>query len=186
MLDYRGFGDSPGTPSEPGLIQDALAAYALCHDSLGASSVVVWGHSLGSGVATGLCAALAGQSVLPPPRCVLLEAPFLSIPHAALSHWVGIPLRLLPKSVRERLLERVVHRFESHKIVRQGLVKCPLMILHCRDDRVIDVQQGISLHQLAEEAGMQCQICLVDGAGHNGVTFSPIIQEPIRNFLQSF
>lgn len=63
-FDYRGYGDSKGVPSEAGLGADARAAwnFALdlaarenqCHVSDASRHVVVLGHSLGTGVSTGL------------------------------------------------------------------------------------------------------------------------------------
>jgi fermentation-respiration switch protein FrsA (DUF1100 family) len=50
-VSYRGFGGSTGSPSEPGLLLDAAAAYAFCMDRYAAERIVVWGESLGTGVA---------------------------------------------------------------------------------------------------------------------------------------
>ena len=71
-IDYRGFGDSTGTPSEEGLIEDAQTAwdyvtntaseYAAKGGNL-ADGVVLMGHSLGTGVASGLAKDLAGRGL---------------------------------------------------------------------------------------------------------------------------
>ncbi|MBN3298749.1 ABD12 lipase, partial [Amia calva] len=51
-LDYRGFGDSTGQPSELGMTTDALHLYRWVKANSGGSPVYLWGHSLGTGVAT--------------------------------------------------------------------------------------------------------------------------------------
>uniref|UniRef100_A0A8C6MA58 Abhydrolase domain containing 12B n=1 Tax=Nothobranchius furzeri TaxID=105023 RepID=A0A8C6MA58_NOTFU len=59
-LDYRGFGDSTGEPSEAGLTSDALYLYQWVK-TRSRSLVCFWGHSLGSGVATNAAVKLQQQ-----------------------------------------------------------------------------------------------------------------------------
>lgn len=61
-LDYRGFADSEGTPSEQGLITDARAAFDwLTQRGATAHDIVLMGQSLGTGVVAGLAAQLAEE-----------------------------------------------------------------------------------------------------------------------------
>ena len=53
-LSYRGYFGSSGRPSEEGLLQDAAAAYAFTTARYSADKIVVWGFSLGTGVAVAL------------------------------------------------------------------------------------------------------------------------------------
>ena len=55
-LSYRGYAGSSGQPSEDGLLQDAAAAYAFTTARYRADKIVVWGFSLGTGVAVALAA----------------------------------------------------------------------------------------------------------------------------------
>ena len=55
-LSYRGYAGSSGQPSERGLLLDAAAAYAFTTARYGADRIVVWGFSLGTGVAVALAA----------------------------------------------------------------------------------------------------------------------------------
>ena len=71
-LSYRGYAGSSGQPSEQGLLQDAAAAYAFTAARYGADRIVVWGFSLGTGVAV----ALAAEQ---PVGKLILEAPYTSI-----------------------------------------------------------------------------------------------------------
>ena len=70
-LSYRGYAGSSGSPSEQGLLRDAAAAYAFTSARYSADRIVLWGFSLGSGVAV----ALAAEQ---PVGKVILEAPFTS------------------------------------------------------------------------------------------------------------
>lgn len=96
VIDYRGFADSEGSPSEEGLQWDARAAWDwVAHEGASAKDVLIVGQSLGTGVAAGLAAELAteGMYLLSfvkccmiliyladiHPRGVVLLAPFTSI-----------------------------------------------------------------------------------------------------------
>ena len=70
-LSFRGYAGSTGSPSEQGLLQDAAAAYAFTTARYAADSIVVWGFSLGTGVAV----ALASEQ---PIGKLILEAPYTS------------------------------------------------------------------------------------------------------------
>src|SRR6202165_5505443 len=72
-LSYRGYAGSSGQPSEQGLLQDCAAAYAFTTGRYSADRIVVWGFSLGSGVAV----ALAAEQ---PVGKLILEAAYTSIP----------------------------------------------------------------------------------------------------------
>ena len=106
--DYRGFGDSTGVPSEPGLITDAMAAWDWLR-ARGASpeDVLVVGNSLGTGVAVQFASALQEmpleRSAEPQnPRGVVLLAPFSSIESLLDTYYImGLvpllaPLRIFP------------------------------------------------------------------------------------------
>ncbi|RKP07892.1 Alpha/Beta hydrolase protein, partial [Thamnocephalis sphaerospora] len=81
-IDYRGFADSEGTPSEAGLVEDAHTAWRwLQHRGVAAEKITVLGHSLGTGVAVQLTAKLSTAGS--PPRALILKAPFTSVPEVA-------------------------------------------------------------------------------------------------------
>jgi abhydrolase domain-containing protein 12 len=65
-IDYRGFGDSTGSPSEEGLLQDARAIWEYANDGQkGEEGVVLMGQSLGTGVVAGLAGRLADEGNVP-------------------------------------------------------------------------------------------------------------------------
>src|SRR5439155_22023776 len=87
-LSYRGYAGSSGKPSEPGLLQDAAAAYAFTAARYGADRIVAWGFSLGSGVAV----ALAADHPL---GKLSLEAPYPSATDIGATLFPIVPVRWL-------------------------------------------------------------------------------------------
>ena len=61
-IDYRGFGDSTGTPSEPGLIADARAIWDYVTEQ-GGGEIILMGQSLGTGVVAGLAGELVREGM---------------------------------------------------------------------------------------------------------------------------
>jgi pimeloyl-ACP methyl ester carboxylesterase len=130
-LSYRGYGGSSGSPSEAGLIADAEAAYAFAIVRYPAARIVVWGESLGSGVAV----ALAARH---PIGRVVLESAFTSAADVGAPAYWFLPVRLLMKDP-----------FRSD--ARIGKVKVPLLMLHGVRDTVVPIALGERLFALANE-----------------------------------
>jgi fermentation-respiration switch protein FrsA (DUF1100 family) len=130
-LEYRGFGGNAGTPSEHGLIADAEAAYAFASARYPAKQIVLWGESLGSGVAV----AIAAEK---PVGRVILEAPFTSTAAVASLRYWYMPVRLLMKD-----------QFHSDK--RIGKVTAPLLILHGFQDKTVPYAMGEQMFELANQ-----------------------------------
>lgn len=130
-VEYRGYGGSSGSPSERGLIADAEAGYAFAAARYPAQQIVVWGESLGSGVAV----ALAAEK---PVGRVILEAPFTSAVAVGAQHYWYLPVRLLMKD-----------QFRSDE--RIAKVTAPLLIMHGVHDRTIPYTMGEHLFALANK-----------------------------------
>jgi fermentation-respiration switch protein FrsA (DUF1100 family) len=130
-LSYRGYAGSSGQPSEQGLLQDSAAAYAFTTGRYSADRIVVWGFSLGSGVAV----ALAAEQ---PVGKLILEAAYTSIADVAASVFPIFPIRL-------------VMRDTFHSDARIARVKAPLLIMHGARDGTIPIAFGERLFALAHE-----------------------------------
>lgn len=145
LLSYRGYGSNPGSPSEEGLYADGRAALKfLAGEQIAASKIVLYGESLGSGVATELA---LGTQV----GALILEAPFTSIAEVAAHHYPFLPARWL---VRDR--------FESAaKIAR---VRAPVLIMHGENDGIVPPRFGRALFEAAVEPK---EFRSISGAGHN-------------------
>ncbi len=125
IYDYSGYGQSEGRPSESQSYLDARAAYRLLVDELrvDASNVIIYGHSLGSGVATWLAAEQ-------PAAALVLESPLLS------AFRVKTAIALLP-----------FDKYDNAKTITR--ITMPLLVLHSRDDTVIPFRHGKRLYELA-------------------------------------
>ncbi len=93
VLDYRGYGRSEGSPSEKGVLIDGRAARAWLAQRAGVSErdIVLWGESLGGGVAVDM-AAKDGA------RGLILESTFTSLPDVAAFHYRWLPVRWVMRS----------------------------------------------------------------------------------------
>jgi fermentation-respiration switch protein FrsA (DUF1100 family) len=130
-LSYRGYAGSSGKPSEQGLLLDAAVAYGFTSARYSADRIVLWGFSLGSGVAV----AMAAER---PVAKLILEAPYTSIADVAASAIPFAPVRWL---IRDPF----------HSDARIAHVTAPLLIMHGARDPTISIGFGERLFALARE-----------------------------------
>src|SRR6476646_8821723 len=130
-LSYRGYGGSTGKPTETGFISDGMAAYDFARARTPARNIVVWGESLGTGVAV---AVAAHREV----GGVILDAPFTSIADVGAAAYPFAPVRWLIKDP-----------FRSAR--RIARVHAPLLIRHGEGDAVVPIRFGERLFALANE-----------------------------------
>jgi fermentation-respiration switch protein FrsA (DUF1100 family) len=143
-LSYRGYGGSSGTPSEAGLLTDAAAAYAFAAARYGTGRLVLWGESLGSGVAVAIAAAS-------PVATVVLESPFSSAVDVAAARYWFVPVRWLMKD-----------QFRSD--LRIGQVSAPVLVMHGDADRIVPFALGERLYGMIRSPK---RLVRFPGLGHN-------------------
>jgi uncharacterized protein len=160
-LSYRGYAGSTGQPSEPGLLQDAAAAYAFTTARYGVERIVVWGFSLGSGVAV----ALAAEH---PVARLILEAPYTSTVDLA-----GLLLRVVPVGLLMR------DQFHSDRRIKR--VGVPLLFMHGTSDATIPISLGERLFALANEPK---RFVRFPGGGHDNLQDFGAI-ETARGFINA-
>ena len=156
-FDYRGYGESGGTPSEHGLYRDATAAYRYLRVERGvpAERIIVFGHSLGSAVAIDLASRT-------PVAGLIVEGGLISVVQRGQELYPFIPVRWIART-----------RFSSiDKIPR---VSAPKLFLHAVADEVIPLSHGRRLFQaaadpktLVELAGTHSDAFAVDSAKYFG------------------
>ncbi len=131
ILDYRGYGQSEGTPSEEGTYLDAEAALGYLQKQRGvaAEGVIVFGRSLGAAIA----AHLASRHQV---RALILESAFTSVPEMAATLYPFLPTRWLV-------------RFSYATKDYVGERSCPLLVIHSRDDEIVPFEQGQALFAAA-------------------------------------
>lgn len=158
-VSYRGYGGSGGSPSEAGLIEDARAAYAFAAARHPAERIMLWGESLGSGVAIAL-------AVEWPVARLVLEAPFYSAAEIAAGAYPFLPVRLLMKD-----------QFRSD--LRVAKVTAPVLVVHGDRDAVVPIASGQALYRLIKSPK---RFVRVTGGGHENLgSFG--IMEAVRGFV---
>jgi hypothetical protein len=131
LVDYRGFGNSEGTPSEAGLYADADVAWRwLVHQrQVRPDKIVVVGRSLGGAVAVNLALAR-------PIGAVVLENTFCTLPEVVQDVVPFAPCRWLMHN-RYPTIERIGH------------YNGPLVVAHGREDELISPEHGRRLFEAA-------------------------------------
>ncbi|MCC5871905.1 MAG: alpha/beta hydrolase [Gammaproteobacteria bacterium] len=135
IIDYRGYGQSEGRPSEAGLHADALAAldYLEREHGVPTAEVVAFGRSLGGAVA----ACLATRKPL---AALILESTFISVPELGSELYPWLPVRWLSRLEYDALacLEDVAGQEDVGRRV-------PTLIVHSREDDIVPFRHGQAL-----------------------------------------
>ncbi|HEY9079954.1 alpha/beta hydrolase [Magnetovibrio sp.] len=167
LVEYRAYAGNPGTPTEQGLYADARAALARLRDRAGGDVLVVlYGESLGTGVATAM--ALEAQQNAKPVAALILEAPFTSTVDVGAGHYPFLPVRVLMKD-----------RYESLARIRD--IHTSLLIVHGERDRVVPAKFGKRLFAAANPPKEHMWIA---DAGHNDL-YDFGMGERVLEFLAS-
>jgi len=118
-IDYRGYGQSSGTPSESGTYLDAEAAwqYLIAERGLDPARIIIFGRSLGGGVATWLATKVQAAGVV-------LESTFSSMPEVAQRLYPYVPVRWLART-----------RYDN--LARVNDIKAPILFIHSSEDELI-------------------------------------------------
>jgi len=157
-LSYRGYGGSSGSPTEAGLMNDADAAYAFAIARYPAQRLVVWGESLGSGVAVPLAARN-------PVGHLILQSPFTSAVDVGAGRYWFVPVRWLMKD-----------QFRSDLYI--GQVTAPVLVMHGDRDNVVPFPLG---ERLFAQINAPKRFVRIAGGGHNDLGAQAVVAA--REFL---
>ncbi len=149
LIDYRGYGNSQGTPTEQGLFSDAIAVYDQIQTLH--PSISLMGRSLGSGVAVYLASKRDIEQLF-------LLTPYDSIAELAQTHYPYLPARYLVKD-----------RFDSITYAKN--IKVPVLIIAAELDRVVPYKHAEKLRDQFTRARVSYH--LIASARHNDVTSFP-------------
>ncbi len=145
LLEYRGYGGNPGSPTEKGLARDAIAAWEFLHKSLPAGHrLVYFGESIGGGVVSAL-------SLVKPPNALVLRSPSIDLASAAGHHYPMLPVRMM-------LWDKFTVRSDISKLT------VPLTVILGERDTVIPPEQSLAVAGAAPTAAT---VVRVPGADHN-------------------
>ncbi|XP_070296703.1 lysophosphatidylserine lipase ABHD12-like [Salvelinus sp. IW2-2015] len=135
-LDYRGYGDSSGEPSEVGMTSDALYLYQWVKTLSRTSQVCLWGHSLGTGVATNAAVKIQEQGDYAVDG-VILEAPYTNMEEEVASHPLSMMYQCLPgfESVLHHVMQSNNMVFANDENLKTLTTR--VLFLHAEDDNVV-------------------------------------------------
>ena len=145
FMSYRGYSGSSGKPSESANVADAKLAYDVLRKAgVAADDIIVYGESLGSGVAVQVAAEKQVGGLV-------LDAPYTSIADVAEASYPFLPVRPF-----------IFDRYETMRFLPK--VKAPLLVMHGEDDRVIPVEMGKAVYAAANAPK---EIVTFPRAGHS-------------------
>ena len=164
IFDYRGYGESEGSPSEEGTYLDAEAAtaYVDARDNVNLHRIMYFGRSLG-------CAVAAEMATRYPPRALICESGFTSIKAMAKSAYPFLPGIELLVSTKYDTLSKV------------EMTDVPIMFLHGTRDDIVPFEMSKELFEAANEPK---RFYAIEGAMHND-TYE-VGGEPYFAALQDF
>ncbi|XP_039185399.1 protein ABHD12B isoform X2 [Crotalus tigris] len=188
-VDYRGYADSTGKPSEKGFTTDVLCLYNWIKARSGNSTIIFWGHSLGTGIATNTARKLKEQGIIV--DAIILEAAYTTIRDAAAS----IPLTTIYRKFPgfEYFILDTMARADMFFLNEENVqvLSSPILILHSEDDKMIPIQQGRKLFEITYGASeKKDNIKFLSfppsmGLGHDHISSHPELASILKDFLKS-
>ncbi len=166
IFDYRGYGQSEGTPTEHGTYRDAEAAwrYLIEERRVNPNEIIVFGRSLGGAVASWLA-----QSQTP--GALILESTFTSFPDIAATLYPYLPVRLLL-------------RFKYNTAEYLARINCPVLIVHSRGDEIMPFSHGWRLFEMAKEPKKFLEISGTHNEGF--ITSGRRYEEGLNTFISEY
>jgi len=146
MMDYRGFGKSTGKMTQQGMKEDVQAVYDRIKSNVDEKYIVVYGRSLGTGLATKIAS-------VNNPRLLILACPYFSISNNIKRYLPFIPLGLVLR-----------YSMPTHKWMKY--VKCPVKIIHGTNDKVIPMKSSIRLSKVNPKV---TRLYPIIGGGHKNL-----------------
>jgi abhydrolase domain-containing protein 17 len=170
-FDYAGYGiarQTSLTPCEASVTQDVIEVYDFVRDELAwpAERVILYGQSIGSGVATA-CAAHAAKRK-DKIMGLFLHSGYTSIRDMAVS-FVGVVGNLIP------------NRFNNRALFRH--LTCPVLLSHGDQDEVVPYHMSVALNQMYNGNPISL-FHSAAGHGHNDLDVRKDIAEPFIHFME--
>ncbi|XP_044571518.1 lysophosphatidylserine lipase ABHD12-like [Drosophila ananassae] len=191
-IDYRNYGDSDKIAvSEDTVVADALKIYEYITDKTD-RPVFIWGHSLGSAIATHMCSDLQ-RMAKPSPKGVILEAPLNNMQEELKENGFGNIMSYHPLykfGVTDAMYENKI-RFESDKHILE--FSAPVMILHARDDVVVPYELGHRLYTIGSTKRLSgtgpVEMHSFDESrelGHMDIYKAPELKDLVQEFVYKY
>ena len=161
MEDYPGFGKSVGQRTEKILYQQAVQVYKLALTKYHKDSIVIYGKSFGTGIASYLAAVSEAKQLI-------LETPYYSIP-ALYSCYA-------PIYPSERMAK---YKMPANEYLME--VKYPVTIFHGTNDGVIPYRCAVKLKTVLKSTDL---FITIDGGTHQNLNEFPLFQRKLDSLLK--
>jgi len=162
MTDYPGFGKTTGEFTEENVYLQAREIYRLANARFNEDQIIVYGRSLGSGVASWLASKK-------PCKCLILETPYYSVPDLFKSYVPIYPVNAIMK-----------FKFPTGEYLKQ--VTAPVIIFHGTNDWVIPYSCA---EKLKTTLKLGDEFVTVQKASHNDLEAFPVFNSKLDSILDS-
>ncbi|MCR9062524.1 MAG: lysophospholipase [Cytophagales bacterium] len=161
FYDYRGFGKTEGKPSEENIHKDAAFLYEHMKNQYSEDSIIIYGRSLGTGVAS----KLASEN---DPKMLILETPYFNMADVGYMHLPVFPYNWLIK-----------HSFRTDEWI--GQVNAPIYIFHGTEDQLVPYESSEKLVKLLKSSNSE--LITLEGGGHRGLNRFEEYQQKMKELL---
>ena len=161
MIDFPGFGKSTGTFSEEMAYKWSLVMYNLARKRFGTDSIIIYGKSLGTGLASQLAS-------IRDSKYLVLETPYYSMTSLAKNWFWMYPLG-----------QMLHYKFPTNQYLQK--VTAPVIIFHGTDDDIIPYDNAI---QLKSELKKGDEFITIEGGDHRNLNRYPAMQNKLESLLQ--
>lgn len=162
VIDYRGYGKSTGILSEANFFSDSLFCYNHIKEKLSPEQIIVYGRSLGTGIASWL----AGKVN---PTKLILETPYYDM-HDLIGNY--FPSFLFKN--------KLAFKFSSHLYLKNS--QFPILIIHGTKDMVVPYKSGQKLFESLQNPHKK--LVTFVGGKHNDLSTYPNYWEELEHFLE--
>jgi alpha-beta hydrolase superfamily lysophospholipase len=161
MIDYPGYGKSTGELTEDGLYELALQLYKLARKKYEPNQIVIYGKSIGTGIATQLASIRDCKQLI-------LETPYYSIPSMLHNYLWMYPLHQL-----------LHYKLPTHAYLPK--VTAPVTIFHGTADELINYKNALALKKLLKPTD---HFITIEGGKHNNLNEFPLMQVTLKELLK--
>lgn len=160
MMDYPGYGKSTGQVTEQRFYSDAMLLYKMAEKQFQPDSIIFYGKSLGTGVATELASHAGGKRLI-------LETPYYSITSLAADRFPIYPASTM-----------VNYKFPLNEFL--SFVQIPVTIFHGTEDAVIPYSNAEQLRSLLKSKD---EFITIKEGGHNDLSTFALYQQKLDSLL---
>jgi uncharacterized protein len=159
MIDYPGFGKTTGRLTEKVIKEQALLMYDMASKLINRDSIVIYGKSIGTGVASYVASSRDCKHLI-------LETPYYSIPSLGKHYFPIYPVNLLIK-----------YSFPIHDYLKK--VQAPITIFHGAKDEVVPYKHSKWL----KEENKNLELITIEKGKHNNLSDFDLFQRKLDSLL---